>query len=281
MKKVFLLPNFITAFGLMCGLFAIFKMNMTGIGETTTPLLTQISGILILAAILDLLDGAIARVMKAESEFGGLFDSLADAITFGLAPSVIILKTLSLRPGSEMSFFLTFAAMVFTVCGVLRLIRFNVMNKKIEQDDELLAASKKNFTGLPIPAAAGAAISCNLLLSSISDGMEEGFPLGLRSWILFFVLLFLGYVMISRWRFPSLKTLHFRVSSFKVVIFTVFAAVLVFFGIQHNFPLLFFGVIWLYLLGSLILSIIRLIAGRRTKALEDFERAPEDEELGE
>ena len=118
MKKVYLLPNVITAFGLSCGLFVIFKMSMTEVGAADYQVLTATAGILLLAAFADLLDGAVARAMKAESDFGSLFDSLADAISFGVAPSVIVLKSLSVSPGTELSFFLTTAAMIFSVCGV-------------------------------------------------------------------------------------------------------------------------------------------------------------------
>ena len=117
-KRIYLLPNVITAFGLSCGLFVIFRMTMTGIGEVTPHLLVTMTGILLLAALADLLDGAVARVMKAENEFGGLFDSLSDAITFGVGPSVIVLKSLSLPPGTGRSFLLTTGAIIFAVCGV-------------------------------------------------------------------------------------------------------------------------------------------------------------------
>src|SRR4029079_12520558 len=119
-------PNIITAFGLSCGLFVIFKMTMTPLGEATYAVLSATAGILLLAAFADLLDGAVARAMKAESEFGGLFDSMADAVNFGVAPSIIVLKSLSISPGIELSYLLTTAAMVYTVCGVLRLVRFSV-----------------------------------------------------------------------------------------------------------------------------------------------------------
>lgn len=167
-KKVHLLPNVITAFGLTCGLFVIFKMTMMAPGEVTIRQLNEIAAILILAAFADLLDGAVARAMKAQSEFGGLFDSLADAITFGVAPSIIILKSLSAPVGSELSFFLTTAAMIYTVCGVLRLVRFNLISRSVSSttDQSAILEKDKNFTGLPIPAAASAAVSANLFLAS-------------------------------------------------------------------------------------------------------------------
>ncbi len=198
MKKIHLLPNVLTAFGLTCGLFIIFKINMTPIGGTDIQILTATASILLLAMFADVLDGAIARAMKAESEFGGLFDSLADAITFGVAPSVIVLKTFSFDPGTELSFWMTTAVMVFAVCGVLRLVRFSVTNQFMKNEADLLANHKKNFTGLPIPAAAAAAASGNLFL--VSEELNHFIKLSEvgRAWILFFTMLILGYFMISR-----------------------------------------------------------------------------------
>ena len=218
MKKVHLLPNVITAFGLTCGLFVIFKMSMIAPGEITVRLLVEAAAILILAAFADLLDGALARAMKAQSEFGGLFDSLADAITFGVAPSVIILKSLSIPLGTELSFFITTAAMVYTVCGVLRLVRFNVISRIVfvSEQKPTIDEKNKNFIGLPIPAAAAAAVSGNLFL--ISNEFKNFFTISETThvWILFFMMIIIGYFMISRWKFPSLKNLSFRVQTFKL-----------------------------------------------------------------
>ncbi|OJV10812.1 MAG: CDP-diacylglycerol--serine O-phosphatidyltransferase [Chlamydiales bacterium 38-26] len=277
MKKVQLLPNVITAFGLTCGLFVIFKMSMISPGEVTTRTLTEAAAILILAAFADLLDGAIARAMKAQSEFGGLFDSLADAITFGVCPAVIILKSLSIVPGTQLSFFLTTAAMIYTVCGVLRLVRFNVTNRTVNPQVEL-PEKNKNFTGLPIPAAAAAAVSGNLLLVSHELTSVMTIQENTRAWFLFFMLITIGYFMISRWKFPSLKNLHIRLVSFQVVLVTVIAAVFIIYGMFTHFAVVFFVLSWAYLTIAWILSIVRMIAGKRATSLEDYEPEPEDEE---
>lgn len=276
-KRTILIPNVITAFGLSCGLYVIFKMSMTGIGEVTPHLLTATAGILLLAAFADLLDGAVARAMRAESEFGGYFDSLADAITFGVAPSVTILKSLSLPPGTIHSFFITAAAIIFSVCGVLRLGRYNVLANRAKSNETLLSDAKKNFTGLPIPAAAAAAISANLFL--ISDELKSFVSLSANFyfWTLFFVLAFLGYLMISRWKFPSVKRLNIRVASFPLVFSTVLTAVFIVFGLLHHFSVVFFALTWVYIALALALSIARLISGRKSKTLEDFEPEPEEE----
>ncbi len=276
MKKVYLLPNVVTAFGLSCGLFAIFKMNMTDPGEADFHVLVITAGILLLAALADVLDGALARAMKAQSEFGGIFDSLSDAITFGVGPSIIILKTLSMVPGTEMSYFLTSGAMIYSLCGVLRLARFNVMqHAPVEQDQ----SKGKNFTGLPIPGAAAAAVSTNLFLASPEFKSLLTISDETRAWVLFSILIVLGYFMISRWKFPSLKTLHIRVASFQLVFLTVLSAVFVFYGILHHFAVVFFVVSWTYIVTAWVLSIIRLISGKRSQTLIDYEPEPEDDQV--
>lgn len=276
LKKISLLPNVITAFGLSCGLFVIFKMNMTGIGEVTPQILNAVTGILLLAAFADLLDGAIARAMKAESYFGGLFDSLADAISFGVAPSVIILKSLSVLPGTKLSFLVTTAAIVFSLCGVLRLVRFNVHALEAKSNNDIAKAQKKHFTGLPIPAAAAAAISLNLFIFSEDFRSFAHLTPNAEAWVLSFALCLLGYCMISRWKFPSVKTLEIRVASFQTVFLTVLAAVLIFFGILHYFALVFMALAWGYVFIAWTLAVIRMIAGRKSKTLEEFEPDPDD-----
>lgn len=275
-KKIALLPNVITAFGLSCGLFVIFKMNMVGVGEVNSQILLAVTGILLLAALADLLDGAVARAIKAESEFGGIFDALADAISFGVAPSVVILKSLSAMPGSKLSFLTTTAAMIYSLSGVLRLARFRVNSLKAKESAELMKDNLKHFTGLPIPAAAAAAVSLNLFL--FSDELRSLFSISdtVLAWILSIAQILLGYCMISRWKFPSVKALEIRVASFRTVFLTVLAAALIFYGILHYFALVFLVLAWGYVIIAWTLAIIRLIAGRKSKTLEEYEPEPDE-----
>jgi len=98
-----------------------------------------------------MLDGRVARLMKATSQFGVEFDSLADVVSFGVAPA-FILYSFAL---SELPRAAWFGAALFAICGALRLARFNVQTG---------TADKRFFIGLPIPAAAGAAVSTVILL---------------------------------------------------------------------------------------------------------------------
>lgn len=277
LKKIHLLPNVITAFGLSCGLFIIFKMTMLGVGQVDETALFFAAAILIIASAADVLDGAVARAMKAESRFGGIFDSLADAITFGVSPTVVVLKTLSIEPGSELSFWLTTAAMVFAICGVLRLVRFSTASFTVSKEDATSAS--KNFTGLPIPAAAATVVSTNLFLLSTEAQAYITYTKELHAIVMVAVMLMIGYLMISRWKFPSQKNLDIRVASFRRVFLFVLGAVITFYGFIYHFPFVFMGLSWLYIIVAFCLSAVRLIAGRRSKTLEEFEPADDDLDL--
>lgn len=271
MKRVLFIPNAITAFGLTCGLFVIFKTSLSDPSRDLFSILQASAILLLIAAVADLADGAIARLMKAESEFGGQFDSLSDCVTFGVAPPLLMIKSVN---GDHLGRFLTFlviiAAIIYTLCGVLRLVRFNLKMK--EEDSQ----AKKHFTGLPIPAAAAASVSASLILVSPLVERWFTFESHTRAYLLIGVMVMLGYLMVSRWKFPSAKALHFRIPSFYLIFGTGVIAVFLLYGILDYFAEAFFVSSWLYLLIACGLSVARLIVGKRSKTLEDFEPDQDD-----
>ncbi len=273
MRRINLLPNLITAFGLVCGLFVIFR-TLTDAPHITTYQLLQTSTILlIVAGVADLLDGAVARLMHHESEFGALFDSLADAISFGVAPSVLMLKVLNPEQGTPLSFICIVAALLYSICGVLRLVRYNVKASVAKKESTALDYHK-NFSGLPIPAAAGAAVSVNLFLFSPFADKWLAPTDTMRLWILVAATSIIGLLMISKLRFPSLKTFQTRVRSSTLVMLTALGALIFLYGLLHFFALFILVISWIYVLLGCILTLIRLIAGSKSKTLKDFE--PED-----
>lgn len=276
MKRVHLVPNLITAFGLACGLFVIFKINMVEPGSGDYEVVQTSALLLLVVALADFIDGALARAIHAESEFGSVFDSLADAISFGIAPSVLMLKTLTLEQGTLLSFISATGAMIYSLCGVLRLARFSVKSTEAKHNIELQAAQKKHFTGLPIPAAAAGAVSLNLFFLSPHLLRWVDVSNADRAIILFCGMVFLGYLMVSRLKFPSLKMLRLKVPSFPLAFLTVVLAVFILYGILYFFSLILAALSWTYIGVSLILSLIRLVAGRKSKTLEDFEPEPDD-----
>lgn len=277
MEKVPILPNVITAFGLSCGLFVIFRMTLLEAGDDPYPGLLTPLFLLIAAIFADVLDGFAARAMKAESEFGLFFDSIADALSFGVAPAVMLLHTLKIDPHSPYSYLMTMATMVYAVCGVLRLVRFQVMGIRERGNAQAMEASLRHFTGLPIPAACLAAISLNLLLVSPEVREWITFPPLLHLILLSSALLFLGYLMISRWKFFSIKTVQLRVASIRVFLGTAIAAVCIFYGILQHFAITFAVLSWSYVLGAWLPSVIRYFAGKRAQRLEEFESEPDEE----
>ena len=97
-----------------------------------------------------------------------------------------------------------------------------------------------------------------------------------RAIILSCLMIVLGYFMVSRWKFPSAKVLHFRVPSFQLVFVTVMLAIFILYGSLYFFPIMLLIATWVYVVLGWTLSIIRLIAGKKSKTLEDFEPEQED-----
>lgn len=274
MKRIYLLPNLVTAFSLSCGLFIIFRIILFGQIEVPYALFKASVILMLVAAIADVCDGAIARVLGAESDFGVQFDSLADSITFGVAPSVVVLKSFSIPLNSPLFFLLSGSAIVFSLCGVLRLARYNV-NSSHQKEASLDRKGRKIFIGLPIPAAGLAVVSANLLLISDEFRCLEQISLKARAIAMICVLFIGGYFMVSRWKFPGLKTFNIRVKSFSLVSVAAIMAVVILYGILHLFAFVLFIFFWAYLLIAWSLSLIRLILGKKSKTLEDFD--PEDD----
>jgi len=148
-RGIVLLPSLLTTGNLFCGFFALL---LTVEGRFSDAALA-----IFVAMVMDLLDGRVARLMKATSQFGVEFDSLADVVSFCVAPAFLVysfaLKDLS-RPA-------WFGAFLFVICGALRLARFNVQTGTVD---------RRFFIGLSTPAAAGVVASSIVLLGDEPPG---------------------------------------------------------------------------------------------------------------
>ena len=156
------------------------------------------------AVVLDGLDGRIARMTNTVSDFGREMDSLADVITFGIAPAVLA-YTWGVHFVAPGGFLLDhragyFLAFLFLLCGAVRLARFNVQTNPVPANPG--RADRKYFVGLPIPAAAGMVAS----IVYASDSVP------LQNWIFsaawLTLLALLSFLMVSTWRYPSFKEIH-------------------------------------------------------------------------
>ncbi|MFZ5805902.1 MAG: CDP-diacylglycerol--serine O-phosphatidyltransferase [Verrucomicrobiota bacterium] len=230
-KKVFLLPNLMTAGNLFCGFMAvlqIFQGSLIRITETGNwAHHYENSLFLIFAAfIFDLLDGRLARLGGQESPFGREFDSLADLISFGIAPALLVFQIVLYELPDRIGWMIAF---VYLACGAMRLARFNV------HAAEVLPGSvpSKNFTGFPIPAAAGVIASITMLLLHI---YKADHAIGNWKYLLAGLMLFLSFMMFSKYQYPSFKTVDWRTRwpLSRLVLITLFIAVVI---IYYRFSL--------------------------------------------
>ncbi|MCH9611826.1 MAG: hypothetical protein S4CHLAM102_03000 [Chlamydiia bacterium] len=248
---------------------------MVGVG--TYELLLSSIIILILASVADVLDGAVARAIRAESDFGLMFDSISDMVTFGVAPSVLMIRSLSPDQEGPIPFFILMGAMLYTICGAFRLVRFSM--RAVAEKGGADKMAKGMFVGMPIPAAAAAVTSANLFLHSYYVAWFFDAHPTLRAGILVTVMIFIGYAMINRWRFPSLKNMHFRVPSFNRLFLGVIGSVAIFYGLLYYFPILYVGISWSYILAAIGLTIYAKIRMRRLSMEESLDQ--EDSEVSD
>lgn len=159
-KLMFVLPNLFTVSSIFCGFYALTLCA----GEATPRDLYMAAISILFAMFFDGIDGRVARLTRTQSEFGVELDSLADVMSFGMAPALLVYKW-ALAPLGFLGIFLSFA---YATCGALRLARFNVMaHRKIP-------GSSSYFTGLPIPLAAGMLVS--LVIAHHRAGLDEVIP---------------------------------------------------------------------------------------------------------
>src|SRR5271166_139063 len=208
-RAAYALPTLFTAGNIFLGFIAIVQAvegallgNSGNLGENIH---FQAAAIAIGAAVvLDGLDGRIARMTNTVSDFGREMDSLADVITFGIAPAVLAFTwgVEFVTPGGFLmdhraGYFLAF---LFLLCGAARLARFNVQTNPVPKNPG--RPDRKYFVGLPIPAAAA-------LVAAVVYA-AEGEPLGwwINSALWLALLALLSFLMVSTWRYPSFKEIH-------------------------------------------------------------------------
>ncbi|MFV0416918.1 MAG: CDP-diacylglycerol--serine O-phosphatidyltransferase [Chthoniobacterales bacterium] len=219
--RIYLLPNLMTAGNLFCGFAAVLKIIEATLlvqsGADPTRAYHEAIAFILGACVFDLLDGRLARLGGCESPFGREFDSLADIVSFGLAPALmtyqIVLADFE-RIGGVLAF-------LYLVCGALRLARFNCVAA-----DDSTNGSSKEFQGFPIPAAAGLIASLTLFMLWINEGQRE---LGAARWVLPPLMLFLSFMMFSHVKYPSFKGFNWRTQRsiprfLLIIVVIVFAA---------------------------------------------------------
>jgi CDP-diacylglycerol--serine O-phosphatidyltransferase len=202
--RIYVLPNLMTAGNLICGFMAVLKIIEGTLqreaGSEQWVQNFQTSLIFILGAFFfDMLDGRLARLGGRENAFGREFDSLADVVSFGVAPALLVFKIV-LVEFAQLGWII---AVFYLLCGCMRLARFNV---HATMDSH---SSSKEFTGFPIPAAAGTIASITLFLLHLYE-TRAAFQTGYGKYALAALMVFLSLMMMSRFKYPSFKSVSWR-----------------------------------------------------------------------
>jgi CDP-diacylglycerol---serine O-phosphatidyltransferase len=201
-RSIFILPSLFTVGNIFCGYYAIIATMHANYDHAAEAI-----GI---AIVLDMLDGKIARLTHSTSGFGLQLDSLADVISFGIAPSILAffwgLQNVDYRLGWIASF-------TFTICGAMRLARFNIQ-----------AGNLKHFVGMPIPAGGGAiAAIVHFFGGPISGKLNSGLLVG--------SVFLLAFLMISTFKYNSLKNLTLgKKSHFTIVAIALLVALIYYYS---------------------------------------------------
>jgi len=200
--KIYFLPNLLTAGNLFCGFVALTKIvEADPLADDYFNQIKLALAFILLACIFDLLDGRVARLGGTDSPFGREFDSLADLISFGVAPAFLVQRVVLADVFGQYRQISWFIASIYLLCGAFRLARFNCLS--------MMAGSGggKDFLGFPIPSAAGLVASLTLLIIHLNEKDKD---LGKWNYLLAIVLIFLSAMMVSTVRYPSFKSLGLR-----------------------------------------------------------------------
>ncbi len=243
-QVIYVVPNLFTTGNLFCGLYAIIAVFGADYVKAAAAILV--------ALIFDMLDGQSARWTKTTSQFGIEYDSLADLVSFGVAPGVLIYSW-ALSGYGVMGLAVVFA---FVGCGALRLARYNVLTA---------TSDPRYFLGLPIPAAAAALVALMLLDHHILRLGQEVKPV-----LILIVALVLAFLMVSTIKYTKFKGMQLRAGEgFMYLVWAVLGIMLIVAAPQIALFALFAG----YALSGVVMLAVNLVRRTARRGVEP-ERAP-------
>lgn len=262
---IYLLPNLFTAGNLFCGFLALTKIVEADITAGSYHDIKLALFLILLACIFDLLDGRVARMGGYESPFGREFDSLADIVSFGVAPAFLVHRIVLRDVFKEHPEIGWFIATTYVICGAFRLARFNCLAAMAG------TGGGRFFLGFPIPAAAGLVASLTLFLVHWD---EKDFPKGNWRFALPVILVFLAAMMVSEVKYPTFKKIHWRTQRpFTKMVVIVLAVALFVMLWKRLLPYLAPAVFTSYLLYGFVRPFISRRMQQRVEA-DDEEEEP-------
>ena len=258
-KTFFILPNLFTLASVFCGFFALTLCS----GATTGEQLYEAALAICFGFFFDTFDGRVARLTRTQSALGMELDSLADVITFGAAPAMMVYKWGLDRLG----LWGVVVAWLFVAAGAMRLARFNVLSakehkkeKKEKKEDAKPATPGKYMLGLPIPAA------CAVLVSLVVVHHKAGGSYVYSQGAIAALVVILSYLMVSRVRFRSFKDLRLTRRTLAVVFLIIVGSIIIVMKLRASF--IFVAMMGAYLALGLTEAIVLWAAEARRKRRE-------------
>jgi len=273
-KGLYLIPSLFTAANIGMGFFSVMA-SLRGfqlLGSATpdiagaTAHFDSAAVAIGWALLFDMVDGRIARMTKTTTEIGIQLDSIADVVTFGIAPAVLAYVWgygASLTEGSDLHRLAWFLSFMYLICGAFRLARFNVQASR----PRILAegtpkVDKKNYVGLPIPVAGGL-IASLVHFSPVPLTYFGPERARIYSGLLMVLVGLLSLMMVSTLRFSSFKTVGTRVRSMRTIILVLSVAMLIFLYSQY----VLLAIVVTYILYGLV-SRVASVFWRRNESAE-------------
>ncbi len=200
-KLMFVLPNLFTVSSIFCGVYSI----TLSAGEPTGDNFYRAAVAIFFGSFFDAFDGRVARLTRTQSDFGVELDSLADVISFGVAPAILVYKWALAGMGTTG----IVISSIYAACGAIRLARFNVIAHSE-------TGSSRYFVGLPIPLAAGMLVALVIALNSLGSPADAIGP-----WPIAGLVLALSFLMVSTIRYRTFKEAGLNSSTLFIFVLVV------------------------------------------------------------
>jgi len=246
--KIYFLPNLMTACNLACGFFAVLMIfkgllevgdphppNAKDYYEVVKPYYEYAILLIFGSCIFDMLDGRLARLGGKDSPFGREFDSLADIISFGMAPAMLLSRAVLFPLPNNIGWGI---ALIYLICGAMRLAKFNCLASMPKNPND-----SGDFHGLPIPMAAGFIASLTFLLMDLYQNDHE---ITYWKYVLAGAMLGLSLLMISNIRYPSFKKVGWKTRGSLPAIVIAVLLILITVRFKYIMPVVLFSIYLLY-----------------------------------
>ena len=254
--QVYLLPNLMTAGNLACGFSAVVTIfagmqDVAGGAKDFHLAIFLILG----ACFFDALDGRLARLKGQGPRVGRQLDSIADIVSFGIAPALLVMDIVLQSFDDRLGWTIAF---VYLLCGAMRLARFNCLSQAASENKD--APASRDFVGFPIPAAAGLIASLTMFMLWLNEGQKD---LGPWRYLLLVLMLLLSFMMLSEFSYPSFKAMNWRAKKSLVWLFVAVLVLVCAVNFVEFVPLIIF-------LAYLIYGLVRPWISRKwRKEIED------------